>query len=845
VSLLERDGQLADLARWRDEASGGRGSVVLVAGEAGAGKTTLVEAFAAQGHLLRGWCQPLVTPRPLGPLLDIAAQFGGGLLEQVRAAVEPYDAFEALRARLAAEPGPTIVLVEDAHWADDATIMMLQFLGRRLDDVPALLVVTYRPEDIPPDHGLQLALADLARQSRTVHRVEVGAFSPDAVSVLTHGTGLDSVAIHRATAGNPFFVSEVVSAGGGLPATVRDAVRGRLARLSKEERLLVDAVAVQPRGLHLDFVRPLLDLDRDVASGTALDGLLVADGPLVSFRHDLARRAVLEDVSGPRLTALHRSMVRLLEAAGQDDPARLAHHAIGCGDSELVAKHAKTAGDEARRRRSFVEAVTFYRAALEYMSSAPSGDRVQLLVALSFVEGVTGDHAMATDTARAAVAVADQTDDPILAGLARTTLARALWPMGDPPASRAMLEDAIGILRDAGPGSELADAQCRASMHAMFARRHAPALRFAHDATATAQACGAAAKLRLARVAEGTTELVTGDPDRGIELLEAALAEARALGEVLLESDCLTMLGSGCGEVRRYDLAATYLDQLTELAHRRDLDYPLAYARAWQARIALERGEWDSAPEFARRVLEAPVQPISRLTALGVIGRLRVRRGDPRAEEALNEALTMSDLELQHRWPSLCAMAELHWLAGQDTEGQDLLAEPYAAALDTDSAWARGEIGFWLWRVGGLDASPDGAAEPFARQMSGDWAAAAESWMAIGCPYEAALALCDGDDPAVARGLIGLDQLGARPAAAFVRARLRRSGRPVPRGRHAITRSHPFGLTPREAEIHELLLAGLSNPDIASRLVLSRRTVEHHVSAVLAKCGAANRDALV
>jgi len=330
-----------------------------------------------------------------------------------------------------------------------------------------------------------------------------------------------------------------------------------------------------------------------------------------------------------------------------------------------------------------------------------------------------------------------------------------------------------------------------------------------------------------------------------VRLIGELLADARVRGDVLAETDCLTMLGSGCGEVRRYDLASAYLDDLIELAHRRDLDYPLAYAQAWQARIALERGEWERAPELARRVLDVQVPPISRLTALGVIGRLRVRRGDPRAEEPLGEALAMSGMELQHRWTSLCAVAELHWLSGRDAEGRSLLAGPYAEALDTDSAWARGEVGFWLWRLGGLEVPPEGAAEPFAVHMAGDWAAAADAWAQIGCPYEQALALSDGDDAAVARGLVVLDGLGARPAAGLVRARLRRAGRPVPRGRQAVTRSHPHGLTAREAEIHELLVAGLSNPEIAHRLVLSRRTVEHHVSAVLAKCGVATRDALV
>jgi DNA-binding CsgD family transcriptional regulator len=173
-----------------------------------------------------------------------------------------------------------------------------------------------------------------------------------------------------------------------------------------------------------------------------------------------------------------------------------------------------------------------------------------------------------------------------------------------------------------------------------------------------------------------------------------------------------------------------------------------------------------------------------------------------------------------------------------------VLERAFAEALTTDSRWAQGETGFWMWRLGLLHEAPPLAAAPYRAQIQGDWKAAANLWEELGCPYERALALSDGGPDGIAAALAILDGLGARPVASLLRARLREHGVPVPRGPRPATRAHPAGLTAREVEVHDLVADGLSNAEIASRLHLSRRTVEHHVSSVLAKCGVSTRSAL-
>ncbi len=838
--LLERERHLSLLDGWWAAAAAGRGSLVLVAGEAGGGKTSLVRQLAPYDDAWVGWCEPLVTPRPMGPLLDVALQVGDPLLRAVRAASDPYDAFGALLEALRQRRAPTLLVVEDAHWCDDSTAAMLQYLGRRIESVPVMVVVTFRPDEITERHPFRRALADLARQRGTVHRLDVEPLSADAVGVLVEGSGLATDEVMQMTDGNPFYVTEVIANGGkGLPPTVRDAVIGRLSDLNEDERLLVAGVSAEPRGLQSDLVRPWLGLSPDVATGPRLAGILLADGPVLRFHHDLARLAAYHSVPGWRRLQLHGDMVRLLEETGAADPARLAHHAIGAEAPDLVLLHAVRAGRDALEHGATGQAVSFLSAARGHASRLSEPDRVELLLVLADALVETAAVAEAWAVAREGLSVAERHGDPRVTEAARTEAARIRWRAGDPVGAKRELHLAVERLRPLGPSAELTRALRTAARHEMFARRRAPAVELAREAAAVARTVGSGHDVLQSRLVEGVTELVTGDPGPGIEILQSVRLAAIEVGDRRLAADALSMLGSGGGEARLYEAALGWLAEAADLARHRDQDYTLDYARAWQARILLEQGRWDESGEIASPLVKVE-SPITRLTALGVLARLRVRRGDPRPTEPLDDALAMSGLELQHRWPSICAAAELMWLT-DDRSHVAALEAAYAQALETDSHWAQGETGFWMWRLGLVDEPPRLAAEPFRLQIEGEWRAAAEQWDQLRCPYEQALALADGEPDDIAAALAILDRLGARPVASLLRSKLREHGAPVPRGPRPATRAHPAGLTAREVEVHDLVVDGLSNSDIAARLHLSRRTVEHHVSSVLAKCGVTAR----
>src|SRR3984957_10905728 len=247
MKLLERQRSLAELAQFAAEARDGAGRLVLIAGDAGIGKSAVVEQFQRDLPDARwswGACDGLFTPRPLGPLFDLADQLGGELAGLCRADAAREQLFGALLRQVSEPEVLDVVVIEDAHWADEATIDLLRFLARRLRDRSVLLVVSYRDEGLGSIPALRLALGDLAAM-RATRRVLLEPLSPAGVAELAAGSGLDPAELHQLTNGNPFYVTEVIQAGlREIPVAARDAVLARMARVARPAREIVDVAAL-------------------------------------------------------------------------------------------------------------------------------------------------------------------------------------------------------------------------------------------------------------------------------------------------------------------------------------------------------------------------------------------------------------------------------------------------------------------------------------------------------------------------------------------------------------------------------------------------------------------------
>ena len=842
TELLEREALLDALSAAFDDALSGSGRMLLVEGEAGVGKTALARRFCAElpraASVVWGGCDPLVTPRPLGPFLEIAEDAP----EHVSSAIGAETASHEVAAALLAERGmPLVVVLEDVHWADEATFDVLRVLGRRIGGTPTVVIATYRSDELDRAHPLRIVLGELAT-AEGVWRMAVPPLTPSAVAHLAEGHDVDALAVHRLTAGNPFYVTELLAAGGGeIPGTVRDIVLARVARLSPPARAVVEAASIAPPSLDASLTLAVCGEAADSVDECLASGVLRAENGGVAFRHELARVAVEESLSPTRRLALHRAVLLALEdsARGSADLARLAHHAECADDAEAVLRYAPAAAEQASRVGAHREAAAQYSRALRFADGLPEADRARLLERQSDAYYLTDDQLQAIAALEQAIdayrrAGDDAREARALAGLVHLLACRGRLTEAEQAGTRAVAM--LTALPDGRESAEAANAMALLSAYLADddavmewgTRAVELATRFEDPVTRIDAAITVGDHRALPR-----RHRPAGSARAGAGASEAARADRPGRARHA-QPRCGIRSARSTGRRRRrwIDDGLAWCDEL-------ELDLWRLALLSLRVRSELDRGQWADAAETAAVIAsEARDSPEPRFQARLVLALVRARRGDPETDAPLAEAAAVAATADDPSWTGTlaCALAEVAWLERRP----DGVREATQAALDIGRerrSWWLGELAYWRQRNGLVDELPPGLDGPWGLLLAGDWQGAAAAWAAAGRPYEAALARSEADDEGALRAALDeLHRLGARPLATMVARRLRDLGaRDIPRGPRRSTRANEAQLTSRELDVLALVADGLRNADIAERLFLSRRTVDHHVSAILRK----------
>lgn len=850
-ALVERDAAFDELARLlASVVQGGSGITLLVTGEAGIGKTALLRRFcdqqASSTRVLWGACDALFTPRPLGPMADIAEVVGGELQQLVRAGARAHEVAGAFRRELARSAG-SVVVFDDLQWADQATLDVLRIAAPRLDSIPALLVASFREDGLAPTHPLRILLGELATNGRP-ERLHIGPLTIAGVRALSGGDARDAADLLRLTGGNPFFVTEVLAAGDErLPASVRDAVLARAARLGATPRTLLDAVAIVPGAIDLALLERMAPGEVAALDECIASGMLTMQGSGVAFRHELARLAILDAIPAMRQIALHRSALAVMEEApGRRDPARLAHHAEAAQDSAATLRFAREAADQAAGFGAHREAAAQYARAIR---AAGDGDpllRADLLEHRSYEGYLTGEVDEAIPVAEEALALFRRIGDRRREGDALRSLSRLLRFSGRTAEATVHGREAIRLLEGLPAGHELAMAYNNLAHLAATGEDRPGAREWGGRALEVARHLGDSEGVLYAMTSIGAVEFQESLP-AGRERLEQVIDQATGDGLDEHAGRAYLNLVWWATRSRWYEPVDAYLEPGLRYCTERDIDLWRLFFLACASRVALDRDDWPVAATTARRVLDdTRTWAVPRVLALVVDGLAAIRRGHRRGLASLHEAHALADPsdELQRIGWVAAAQCEAAWLGLADpAEAAAISERALALAVERESWWVVGELECWRRRLDLDVTNHQTIPAPWSAMAAGQWRAAVEAWERTGCGYDAALARIEaGDDRSLRAAHARLLELGAAPAAALAARRLRaRGARGLPRGPRTSTRRNPHGLTTRELEVLALLQGGLRDQEIAERLVLSHRTVSHHVSSILAKLGVASR----
>jgi DNA-binding CsgD family transcriptional regulator/tetratricopeptide (TPR) repeat protein len=846
MKLIEREAALAALDERFAEARRGDGSVVLVHGEAGIGKTSLLRTWTStvRSSARLGWgvCDPLTTPSPLAPLREVAAELGGQVLQALRSGAATLEVFAAFMAEL--RQRPHVVVFEDLHWADEATLDLLRYAGRRIGSTPSVLIISVRDDEPTDTAPLQAVIGELTRAA-AITRVRLRPLSRSGVAELVAGHRDDADVVHRRTGGNPFFVTEVARhSDADVPDSVRDATLARLVPLDDRERSALELLACVPGRVEDKVVSRLLG-DRDVIDRLVARGLLTYEGHDIAFRHELVRLAVVDRLPVQRRRSSHRAILAALEERNGVDAAVLTHHAVEAGANDKVLAYARRAAVEAAAAGAHREAARFLLTALERADQLAATDRAEVLESQSYELYLTDRIDEAITAREQAVRLREKEGDRVAVGAGHRWISRLSWFTGRREKAERHAARAVELLEGAGDLRELGFAYSNRAQLAMIAGNESAAVSWGERALEVADKLGDAEIRAHALINVGTAREVVGDPQGRQMLLESiALAREHGLDEHVARG--YTNVAWNDVESRRFTHGEQMLREGIAFTTQRDLDAWRRYMLGCRARLHLLRGRLTAAADDATAVLAETASPVSRIWPLMVLGLVRTRRGDPGAGEALDEAWAIaSQVEEVQRLATLAAArAEHAWITGI-TPDLDQLRDVHGQAVGLRDAWLVGEVASWLHRLGGAveGASELLLPEPYALELAGEHMAAAAAWRELGCPYEAALAMADsGAGPGMLPALELLTELGAEGSARRIRQRLRELGvSGVPRGPRASTRANPALLTARQVEVVALLAAGLTNAEIAEELVISPKTAGHHVSAILDKLGARSR----
>ncbi len=845
MELIERAGFLATLQTEFDNISEGEGHCILVSGVAGIGKTSLVKALCKEAknscNIYQGTCDALFTPRPLAPLYDIAWQMRKDFWQNSGNMADRAGLFTRFFHELANQKKASLIVFEDIHWADEATLDFIKFLARRITQLRCLFILTYRDDEIYSNHPLRNVLGQLPPDSFT--RLQLIPLSKQAVKKMASEKGYDGEYVYNMTGGNPFYVNEILSNyNEGVPESIKDAILSAYNHSGERTKRIWDFLSVIPDSFEIKYLEKFEPLYTTAIEDSLQSKILFMKDGFIFFKHELFRRTVETSLSPLKRVSLNKKILDLFQESFEqnDEIERIVHHAKNANEYNIVVHYAPLAARQAASVGAHIEAAKLYLSAIEYYQGNDKDKLVQFYEAYAYECYLTNQIKEGIIYQEKALKIWKGKNDIEKTGNCMRFLSRLWWFDGNRKKAESYSSQAIEILEGQPPSKAKAMAFSNMSQLKMLSDHSDECIFWGEKAIAMAKELADEEILCHALNNVGDVKMkIQSSKQIGIQLLEQSLEIALRNSYQDHVARAYTNMGSGGVVMKDYVFAKNALDEGIQYCEERDLDIWTTYMLSVKARLYLETGYWDEAYRIADNLIKNEEQaPLAKIGALTVVAKIKIRRGDTDALPLLLEAkaIAFETMELHRIIPVLVALLEYEWITGKDFIEKAALDHVLHMVKQMGNVYENNELAFWLLKARKQHVPLTEFYAGYQVHNNTMAKKAAGLWKHLGCPYEQALALFEGSEIDKRQAITIVKKLDAEAVCGKMKLEMRASGiKRIPRGVTKSTQSNPALLTGRELDVLQLLREGLQNKEIATKLFISSKTVDHHISAILFK----------
>jgi len=849
--LIERADFLNSLQMKFESVTEGEGHCILLSGEAGIGKTSLIKSFYNEKKdnckIYQGTCDALFTPRPLAPIYDIIWQIQKDTQENELHNVERSLLFNQLFIGLEQQKKPVIIIIEDIHWADEATLDFIKFFARRISRIHCLFILSYRDNEILDNHPLRNVLGQLPSDSLT--RLQLQHLSRHAVEKMAEERGYKGEDVFSISGGNPFYVTEILASySPGVPDNIKDAILSVYHRQEKGTKNAWEICSVIPEGLEISrFAKIKASWDEGMDHCFALQIIIVKKNRVV-FKHELYRRTIEGSLSPFKRIALNKKMLELFldsfEAEGEIE--RIVHYAKNANENKLVVKYAPIAARQAACVGAHIEASKLFLTAIEYSDGNDEDQMVEFYESYAYECYLTNQTKDAIIYQGKALKIWQKKNEVERAGNSLRFLSRLWWFDGNRQEAEKYGKQAVEILVSRPASKAKAMAYSNMSQLKMLSDDKTECIEWGNKAIEMAKEIEDDEILSHAMNNVGSILWkVNFSNESGKKMLFESLDIALKNSFHEHAARSYSNIASIYLLYKEYELAKQVLEDGINYCEERNLDASKNYKLYAKARIFLETGDWQRAATILENLVSNPSQVGSvKISALATLAIIKIRKGEEDALVYLSEAkqLALKTKEHHRILPVMIAELEYEWLTGKQRITEEELKLSNELIQRVDNIFLNSEFSFWLQKVRKKDLCLPDLYEPYKLLKEGKSRLAAAFWEAKDCPFEKALALFTGNEDDMKNALLIFQQMGADAVYEKIKMEMRAVGiKKIPRGLRESTKANPAQLTNRELDVLNLLQKGIQNKEIAGALFISPKTADHHISNILFKLDVKSR----